>query len=210
MSTNSQGGTASLKGFVKDQETGLGIEKVRVLACTAPCGENDWKAGAYSGSDGSYTLGGLDNGGDYHVQFLTWPVPQYISEWYNDKSDFASSDPVTATDAGTDLSDTFLDGNTVTITGAVTNSKGKPIAGVTVYAKKGEDWVSFASTTGTLDGGKNYTLSGLSAGSDYHIYFYGENLRPVRYDNEWYDDQPDDGSLTVPAGATGVSGGDWS
>ncbi len=192
---------ASISGTVTGT---VPIENVDVWVCINPCGESDWKAHDFTDVSGVYDITGLIDGQDYKVKFFTNEVPQYIAEWYNDQFFFVDADPVTATDAGTGEIDAVL-GASSEITGVVTSDGVTPLAGVNVYAKYGDEWIASAVTTAELDSnGNNYTCSGLSSAISYNIFFYADN---IGYLNEWYDDQPDDGSVTVPAGATAASGG---
>uniref|UniRef100_UPI00405642CE carboxypeptidase-like regulatory domain-containing protein n=1 Tax=Candidatus Electrothrix sp. TaxID=2170559 RepID=UPI00405642CE len=195
---------ASISGAVTKNGGGA-IKNVDVWACIDPCGALDWKAHDYTDALGEYNITGLIAEQEYKIKFFTTRVPEYVAEWYNDKSNSVSANPVTATEAGTLNIDAILEIGS-DVTGAVKDTNGDPIAGVTIFVRDGDEWISSATTTDIPDGnGNNYTLSGLSTSRDYYIFFYANN---IGYPNEWYNNlEPIDGSITVPAGTTTINGG---
>jgi hypothetical protein len=197
---------ASISGTVTKNGGGA-IENVDVWACIDPCGESDWKGDDLTNDLGAYEITGLIAGQKYKIKFYTTFVPEYVAEWYNDKSDSVSANPVTATEAGTLNIDAILETGS-DVTGAVKDSDGNPIAGVTVFARLGDQWISTAVTTDTFDGnGNNYTLPGLSEFVSYYIYF---DAADTGYMDEWYDGQAliDGSESTPPPDADLVQGGD--
>ena len=62
-----------------------------------PGGQGGWNqvAGTQTGPDGSYDLGGLP-AGSYRIQFQDFSGG-YVTQWYNNKSDFNSANPVAVT-----------------------------------------------------------------------------------------------------------------
>ncbi len=168
-----QGG--SISGTVTDQVTAQPIPDAWVDVFD-PSG--DYVLGSYTDSSGHYTVGGLV-GGDYKVQF---GGSAYLTEWWNDRTDFDSADPVVVA-LGADTSG--VDAALVrggSISGSVTAAvSGEPVESVYVtvwsldYDFFGSDWT---------DSSGHYTVGGLTAG-DYKVRF-----RPAApYFGEWWDDQ---------------------
>ena len=154
-----------------------------------------FQVSATTDADGNYSANGLPTG-SYKVHFYN-NGSSYISEWYNDKGDFASADLVVVT-AGGDTPDIdaelALGGN---ISGRVTNASVAGIAGIGVYVYD-LDRNNLAYTPTDIFG--NYSANGLPTGS-YNVLFHNNGLS---YISEWYNDKADfdaADSVTVNAGS---------
>jgi hypothetical protein len=112
-----------------------------------------------------------------------------VSEWYNDKTDFASADAVTGTAAGTPLAIGLTAGGS--ISGQVLSDAGAPLEFVRVYTDRGAS--DLTDKTGS------YLIEGLPAGS-YTVSFEDEL---GEYADEYYNN-----AATAAAAAPVVVGKD--
>jgi cell division septation protein DedD len=127
-------------------------------------------------SDGSYTVLGLP-AGSYKVEYR--PNGNFISEWWNDKTTFASADTLTLTAAQA------LEGTNVTldagasISGTVYSqgTPSTPLAGVSVAAIDPVTYENVGSATTASDG--TFTMSKVRKGT-FTIVFDGSGLTPAR------------------------------
>ena len=132
----------------------------------------------YTNSNGDYGFSGLLPGG-YKVRFYS--TGDFIGEWYNDKSDFNSADPVTLVSGETiELEDAVLTLGGK-INGQVTNTSGNSLHPVWISVYNLDYHYVRAVSTSSLG---NYTVSGLSAGN-YKVRFDPS----VNYIGEWYHDK---------------------
>jgi uncharacterized surface anchored protein len=185
---------ASLGGMVTDATTGAGIGDVTVVVYDQEYNE---LGQSWTDPDGMYTVNELP-GGDHRVWFSA-DIPGYVSEWYNDKKDFETADPVTVPAGGSGYCDASLDlGGS--IAGTVTNTGGAGIAGIEVEVYDGNHQDIVLGSIKTSASGI-YTVSGLPAG-DHRVRF---KTVGTNYVSEWYDDKGDGDTpdlVTVVAGAT--------
>jgi len=154
----------------------------------------------YIGTDSSgyYTLEGI-RPGNCKVSFETYGQINYISEFYNDKSDWGSADTVSVT-AGqtTNLPDAVLTEGGA-ISGRVTDSLANGIENVGVYVS---DLNHNLLTSGYTDANGDYTVMAVLPGGC-KIYF--DTYSVGNYLEEWYNDQGsfnDADTVTVTAGST--------
>jgi len=159
----------------------VGIENVHVIVYDL---NNDWITDGWTDSNGDYMIQGFYTN-NYKVYFDTSNTGNYLSEWYNDKSEFDSADEVTITAGATtnNINAVLADGGS--INGRVTNSTGTiGIENVDIQIRDlNQNW--FPGTNTDSDG--YYTINGLPAG-DYKIEFRTYST-PGNYVGEWYNDK---------------------
>ena len=171
--------------------TGDSIEDITIDIYSA---NGDYITSTGTESGGTYSVGGL-NTGMYKLSFQDWSNNLYLDEWYNNKSDLDTADPVFVT-AGqiTPNIDVQLlakaDNSNGSITGQVTDTNGKSLNGIGVgaYIEKDGNWEFVGNEYGyydTTNQDGNYTITGLKAGS-YKIEFSNWD-----YVAEYYNDKPD-------------------
>jgi len=123
----------------------------------------------------------------------------YFGEWYNDKPDYVTADPVAVTVGSTTSG---IDAQLATggsISGKVLNSSGAGISGVSILVYASTNSSSSYSST-TTDSSGNYSIQKLISGS-YKVYFSSTG----NYFPEWYNDKYSFGSadlVTVTVGST--------
>ena len=134
--------TVSEGGVVTGRVTGVGgapLERARVFAYN-PAGTVS-QGSDLTDANGVYRIEGVD-AGTYKLQF-TDPINEYLDEWYSDKADAATADPVTVGIDQTLTVDASLApdpanvppaAGTVEIQGTVVDSAGVPVIGATVSA----------------------------------------------------------------------------
>ena len=190
---------ASISGTVRNGQ-GTGIANVDIWVYDL---NGWWMSGARTNQNGVYAANGLP-GGSYRVLFTPPSATGYSSEWYNNKSQQNSADPVAVTVPNvTSGIDAVLElGGS--ISGTVTNSLGAGIANVQVQVYDAAD-TDVSSSKGTVTTGQDgsYTLSGLPSGS-YKLFFSA-----VGYFSEWYDGKTSQAAanpvaVTAPAPTSGV------
>jgi branched-chain amino acid transport system substrate-binding protein len=180
----------SISGTVTDESTSDPLSGIDVC----PEGPGGWGRWDYlyacdvTDMFGNYTLGGLPPA-DYNVYFHD-PSGNYASEWYDDKPDAPSGDPVTVT-SGADTSDIDAAlGPGGSISGTVTNeSPGDQLPGIEVCAYHeqlgpGAPW-NFMVQCDTTDGTGAYSVIGLRTGN-YELVFRDP---AGTYGFEWYNDK---------------------
>jgi hypothetical protein len=136
-------------------------------------------ASAITDATGGYVLT-LPGAGAYKLQFFSGP---YVTEWYNDKSSFATADSVSVADAEqrTGINAQLAQG--ATINGTVTASNGSPLSQICVFAQQTQFGAAAASATTTGDG--TYSLTHLAAGT-YRIQFQPCSTSPSDRLTQWY------------------------
>ncbi len=187
----------SISGKVTDQD-GNPIENVEINIYNAAT--VSYITYSYTDSSGNYVVSGIPSG-EYKVRFYD-NASLYSTEWYNDKPDSSSADPivVTAPEDVSGINAQLTKGGS--ISGTVTDQDGSPIAGVDVdaYAMDG-DWISGAQT----DALGKYVVGGIPSGQ-YKVQFYASYFG---YVNEWYNDKPNSNSadpiaVTAPNEVSGI------
>ncbi len=133
-------------------------------------------------SNGLYSVDGLPTGG-CKIEFINNGT-NYIPEWYNDKSGFATADQVDVTSGSITPNINAQLASGGRISGKVTNALAVGIKDieVLVYTLAHENlW------NGLTDNQGDYDAPGLPTGS-YKVYFANNGLN---YVDEWYDDKSD-------------------
>ena len=165
-----------------------------------------FSASASTDANGNYTVPGLPNG-SYKVHFRSNNA-DYINEWYNDKGDSNSADPVSVTAPNdTPGINAVLAkvGSRGSISGTVTDSNVVGIEGLLVAALD-LNWTS--EYDGITDAQGNYTIVGIPTGT-YKIIFYTLNAA-LPFASEWYNDKgvfnsADSVSVTAPNDTPGIN-----
>ena len=156
---------------------------------------------AWTDSQGRYSATGLQPG-DYEVYF-DGGDRSYVSEWYQDKADRASADPVTVgLDQDVTGVDAVLEEYGGRLSGTVADTAGAPLEGIRVvaYRRDGHGGWDYMRDTSTASTG-SYAMRGLTEGT-YRVAFYD---RSQTYLDEFFDDKRDfdaADSIEVIGGAT--------
>ncbi|MBP7687805.1 MAG: carboxypeptidase regulatory-like domain-containing protein [Thermoflexales bacterium] len=158
---------AQITGRVAAEDTGAGLAGVEIYVSKV-----GFSGYAYTDQSGYFTTTGLISG-SYKIQFDTTYTSgtgrAYISEYYNNKSTYATADPVNVPASGVvpNINAVLTRGGQ--ISGKITESgSGSPIAfaDVEIYTSGG----SYFGYTSANSAG-NYTTNGLPAGT-YRLEFY--------------------------------------
>jgi|GEM_PF-3278554 len=171
-----------ISGRVTNVST-VGIQNIAVYLYSGPGGGLDpaitdsWEQ-AVTDANGNYTFSRLPTG-IYTVWFHNDGL-NYASEWYNDKGNIATADPVAVTAGSTTASINAVLAAGGSISGRVTDSSLAGIQGVGVYVC---DLNNNRMGSGYTDSSGNYTVSGLPAGNLKVRFTYGT------YATEWYNDK---------------------
>ncbi len=152
---------AEIQGTITTAAGGTPLENVRVLATNS---EGAVVATASSGTEGTYTLAGL-NTGSYTIQFEP-ESSSYLSEYYPAARSLEAATPVAVAAGHTVEAINAALPASATMSGTVSGSGETPIAGAEVTAVSSE---GFARTTTTSSGGA-YELNGLPPGR-YTVHF---------------------------------------
>ncbi len=174
--------TGQITGVVTAADTSLPLQSAYATAFTTNGGYID---STFTDSTGEYILTGLEPG-DYVVEFYYYG-DNYIPEWYDDKPDLYTADPVSVTDGGLTPGINAILEVGGEITGTVTaEDTGLPIENVSIYAYRLDG--TYVSSGYTDSSGK-YSIKQLGPGS-YLIEFidYGSGDSYVR---QWYNNQPE-------------------
>ncbi|WP_426245930.1 carboxypeptidase regulatory-like domain-containing protein [Nocardioides sp. LHG3406-4] len=164
-------------GTVVD-DTGRPLSGARVTAYDAATG--DPTSVDETDRTGVFTLGAAV--GNYKLEVDG--VNDYAGEWYNNKVDEASADPIAVPAAGVNVGAITLTEGT-TVSGTVTGNAGVPLERARVEIYRPAD--SFAFESDLTDAAGNFTLEGVEPGS-YKLRFSD----PVgEYLTEWYADKGD-------------------
>lgn len=163
--------TAKIDGVVKATEDGLGVEEVEVCAYPLLPSEENFYECAYSESDGTYSIAGLEPG-SYKVEF--WPGytgRNLAYQFYDHKAHYLEAD-VVALAEGEDRAEVDADlppGGS--ISGTVTGTSGQPLEEVLVCSvDAGSGKLTICVWTG---GSGGYRIRHLVAG-DYKVVFSPE------------------------------------
>ncbi|MGH7734881.1 MAG: MSCRAMM family protein, partial [Gemmatimonadales bacterium] len=193
----------SISGAVTAVEGGGPLGGICVSASTP---EGMWVNGANTGMDGAYTITGLA-AGDYLVNFSVGcgNSGNYVSQWYDNKPDQSTANPVSVTAGETTGSIDAAMQPSGSISGMVTADGGGPLAGICVNVSL-IDGTGLASAATSEDG--SYTVTGLPPG-DVVVGFdssgFCMNGTPSNYIQQWYNNQPDPftaDAVSVTAGET--------
>jgi protocatechuate 3,4-dioxygenase beta subunit len=178
--------TGAISGRVTDSH-GLGIEKVLVFAHYSNNMEST--GNATTDSSGNFTITGLPTG-SYRLYFNARSVTSeyYASEWYNDKSDFDSANPVVVTAPATTSNVNAVLAPGGTISGKVTDKNGQGIDFLVISLFNSKHKFLKYSSALTDTSGK-YTVTCLSSGT-YYVKF-GTTPSHSGYLTEWYNNKTD-------------------
>ena len=154
----------------------------------------NWAAGVTTNQNGVYTANGLA-AGSYKVFFSPPSGSGYTSEWYNNKSNQGSADPVVVTvpNVTTGIDAVLEQGGT--LAGTVRNGQGVGIANARVQVYDAADTGSTPKATVYTMANGSYTVIGLPTGS-YKIFFSADC-----FFSEWYSNRTDR-SLADPVPVT--------
>lgn len=150
----------SVSGTVVDSSTQTGISGIEVQVQDT---SGNFVANAFTAADGTYSVTNVP-AGTYVVAFNPNQDADYVSQYYNGKSDITTADPVSvASGADTPNINGSLAPASGHITGTVTAATGGgPVANVSVEV---QDSSGFFVASATTDANGNYTVEGLSTGS---------------------------------------------
>ena len=173
--------------------------------CVQAWSRNDYGGSSFADGLGRYRIDALGEG-EYQVRFEDCgDEPVYVEEWYDDapSSSEAADVPVASGQetSGVDADLTVAS----TITGAVTDEDGAPLAEVCVFADGIDVGIWGDDRT---DGTGSYRIGGLRAGA-YRVSFEDCGGGAPEYLHEWYDDaasyaQADDVSVPEAAEVSGI------
>jgi hypothetical protein len=186
--TNAFAVQGSISGVVTDAATGEALSGIEVAVYDAITGS--YISSIYTGIDGSYRIGGLRSG-SYKVQFYGYSNT-YLSEWYDNKTDFCNADDVFVTAPSNTTVNAALERNGGSITGTVTDAEtGKALSGI--YVNVLDATTGYNVSYGYTGADGTYAAGGLQGGS-YKVRFYDYN---GMYASEWYDNKADIGSADL-------------
>lgn len=190
---NESGG---ISGRVTDSED-MGIQNVGIDIY-----DNDynWISSSFTDANGNYTMGAIPIG-SYKVQFWGSHLG-YINEWYNDKNDIDSADPVsvTAPDTTSGVDAVLALGSQ--IVGRVTDSQDIGIQNVWIWVY---DTAFNLISYGQTDTNGTYAVGGIPTGKFKILFWSCFN----GYQSEWYNNKinvysADTISVTIPDITTGI------
>jgi hypothetical protein len=174
--------TGQITGMVTAADTGLPLPYVDVNAYDADGYNAAW---ATTDPVGKYALTGLATGA-YRLQFVL-DYPNYLPEWYDNKSDLGNANPVSVMDGmiTSNINAALEPGGT--ITGLVTAADtGAPLLDVYVWVYDSlRDYVTYGHTSSS----GVYTVTHLTTGSYFLMFEPSGDARA--YLVEYYDDKPD-------------------
>ncbi|OGD18270.1 MAG: hypothetical protein A2W03_14105 [Candidatus Aminicenantes bacterium RBG_16_63_16] len=176
-----------ISGRVTSQSTGLGIGEITVNAVDST---GVWAAAATTDGSGNFQVKGLVTG-SYKLEFNPFTynskyAASYIREFFNNKLDLASADPLAVT-AGQTLSgvNASLASGGATISGRVSNAGGMGLRNVIVRAElQGYELSTQYSVSTGIDG--TYTIRGIPAGT--YFILFSPTTTPGNYARELYND----------------------
>jgi hypothetical protein len=200
--------TGSISGTVTAASGGAALEGVEVCAYEV---EEEVEGGcALTSPSGQYTISSLVPG-EYKVEF--WPHREglnYVTQYYNHKSTFATAEAVTVISGGTatGVNAQLQVGGllTGTLTDAATHAA---LPGVFVCALEPtiEEFLC-----GQTDAGGQYTIAGLPSSSFYRVEFgpeFEEQVAPGTYITQYYSGkstfaEANPVAVTAPATTAGI------
>jgi len=177
----------SISGRVTDS-VGVGIGNIRVEVYVYGLADNSDGYQSYSSTDaqGYYTISGLSDG-SYVLHFTDYDLVRYFDEWYNDKSTYATANPVAVTGGGTTPGINVQMTKAGRISGRLTDKDGNGLSGVVVNVYD----LSFKLIQGwSSDSEGNYVVTYLPAGQ-YKVNFSGLSANGLYIVPEWYNDKAD-------------------
>jgi len=144
-----------------------------------------WAGGAVTDTVGHYEITGLPTG-DYKINATN--TYGYVNEWYSDKPDFWSADPVSVTQPYTTEDINFILEFGSCISGMITNDTGGPLGGINVFAydvTRPINPIGFVGVS-TSDWSGYYIIQGLPSGS-YKVRAW--DIWGGGYVSEYWDDK---------------------
>ncbi|MGD9099759.1 MAG: carboxypeptidase regulatory-like domain-containing protein, partial [Anaerolineae bacterium] len=184
-----------ISGVVTAEDSGLPLSNVDVDVYEASSGN---RLGDVTTDElGGYRFGSLATG-DYKLRFRDINEV-YVTEYYDNKPDRDSADPIAVTAGFTTTVNAQLTPGGVVAGTVVAEGSGAPLSDidVNVYDVSNGDYVS----DDTTDDSGAYRVGGLDAGN-YKVEFH--DLNGI-YQPEYYDDKPDFDSGDAVAVAVGVT-----
>jgi hypothetical protein len=193
--------TLALGGKITGTVTLPGASSVLASVYATNTTTGDYYSGSASGSGSSaaYEIIGLPTG-TYKVRAYDLYF-NYLDEYYNDKPDSASADPVSVTAGSTHPNVDFTLSLGGIIKGTLSSSTKSPLKGISVTAYSTPIPSVYRYATSNASG--IYRLTGLRSGY-YKIYAYGDTTYAFRYynnKNSW--STADSVLVTAPDSATG-------
>lgn len=200
--------TGSISGTVTAASGGAALKGVEV--CAYEVEEEEEEGCALTSPSGQYTISGLFPG-EYKVEF--WPHREglnYITQYYNNKSTFATAEAVTVTSGETSsgVNAQLQVGGllTGTLTDAATHAA---LPGIFVCAFEPTIEEFICAQTGA---GGQYTIAGLPSSSFYRVEFgpeFEEQVAPGSYITQYYSGkstlaEANPVAVTAPATTAGI------
>ena len=181
-------------GTVTEEGTGNPVSGVCVFAENPTTGAE--LGFANPDGAGTYAVEGLPTG-NVKIEFNPCGLGAWVTEFYNDKPDLSSADPVSVTAGSTTsgINAQLVAGGT--ITGSVTGPSNQPVEGICVEANRTDGSGSGLATT---DPNGDFEISGIPAGS-YDVQF--TDCTSGTYVSEFYNDKPDAASADAVVVAEG-------
>ena len=186
-------------GTVTEEGTGNPVSDVCVFAENPTTGAE--LGFANPDGAGTYAVEGLPTG-NVKIEFNPCGSGAWVTEFYNDKPDLSSADPVSVTAGFTTsgINAQLVAGGT--IIGSVTGPSNQRVEGICVEANRTDGPGSGLATT---DPNGDFEISGIPAGS-YDVQF--TDCTSGTYVSEFYNDKPDAASAdAVVVTAGGVTSG---
>ena len=163
------------------------LEFAYVAVQPANGGQYDWVVSVSTASDGHFTAGPLP-AGDYKLKVDSPPGLGYLTEWWNDRTSFASADVIPVASGEVVGGKDVALAHGAQIGGTVRNSSGDPLSGIRVYAYDAAGGAPTSTAASAVtDSAGAYALTPLATGS-YKIEFRDSNGHT--YLGEWWDNKP--------------------
>jgi hypothetical protein len=171
-------------GTIAGTITGPGGQPLEGACASARRQQDVFAQSGRTDANGDYVIGGLASG-EYRVRFSRCDAGNYIGEYYDDRSDEDSADPVSVTigQPTVDIDAELAQG--AAISGRVVGVSGQPVADVCVHAYATQLESGPGSRT---DANGRYAIEGIPGGT-YRILFVTCGAGP--YGLEWFDNKPD-------------------
>ncbi|MCU1404490.1 MAG: hypothetical protein JWQ43_793 [Glaciihabitans sp.] len=169
-----------ITGKVTADATGLPVAGVQVSASSSDNGSGYVRT--ETDSSGNYTLTGLS--ADSYSVYFSSQSDVLMSEWWDNKTESWSSDPVQATPGSTTSGINAQLAAAGVITGTVSDKAGAAVADleVTVYSANGS-----SVANGTTGSNGKYSVGGLPTGS-YRVGFGTSNIGDSAFIARWWKD----------------------
>ncbi len=193
----------SISGTITD-EAGQPLSNANVSACrlSSITGQCDYVNWATADANGNYTVSRLMEG-QYKVRFS---ASNFVSEYYNDKTDLASADNLSVTTGNTTTGINAALAKGSTISGRVTDAAGQPLQDIIISIYKQDSYGSwiYSDQSAWTNSNGYYSVTGL-AGGYYKVGFNTVFQYVTGYIAEYYNDKVNVGSadlLSIAPGGT--------